>query len=109
MALSIKAVHVKVALERWHGFCRVFGIRICNTERKMVINLEQYRISKIRKAVATARYDEELLCVNWNPAVSALALSIYQTPHEFSPELPRDNEKIDREFLDRARAIATQI
>jgi len=70
--------------------------------------MDDYRMAKAAKA-SRARHDEELLCVNWNPAFGAIALSCYQTPQELSPELPEGSEPIDHAFLDRVHALASQI
>ena len=77
----------------------------------MIISLDEYRKAKAAKrAGTTQRYDEELLCVNWNPAVSLMAMSCFQTESEISPELPEDFSKIDAgAFLDRVYALASQI
>jgi len=42
-------------------------------ETAMVIYMDDYRMAKAAKA-SRARHDEELLCVNWNPAFGAIAL-----------------------------------
>jgi len=77
----------------------------------MVIFLDHYRKAQATKRVGAAnRYDEELLCVNWNPAVSLIALSYFQTEQELSPQLPEDFSTIDAGvFLDRVYALAGQI
>ena len=76
----------------------------------MVIYMDDYRKAKAAKHTEIGGYDEELLCVNWNPAVSVLAASCYQRPHELSPQLPDDFESIDvQAFMDRVYALASQI
>jgi hypothetical protein len=77
----------------------------------MVIYLDDYRKAKAAKRVEAAeRYDEELLCVNWNPAVRLVAMSCFQTEQELSPKLPEDMSTIDAgAFLDRVYALASQI
>ena len=76
----------------------------------MLIYLDDYRRAKAPQPASYGRYDEELLCVNWNPAVSVVALSTYQTPRELSPELPEDFRAVDMEaFMSRVYALATQI
>ena len=77
----------------------------------MIISLDEYRKAKEAKRAGKAqRYDEELLCVNWNPAVSLMAMTCFQTERELSPELPEDFSKIDAgAFLDRVYALASQI
>lgn len=77
----------------------------------MVIFLDEYRKAKAATRVEVAeRYDEELLCVNWNPAVRLVAMSCFQTEQELSPQLPDDLSKIDAGvFLDRVYALASQI
>jgi hypothetical protein len=76
----------------------------------MLIYLDDYRKAKTAKRIDyNSRYDEELLCVNWNPAVSLVALSCYQTPRELSPELPEDNAMVEPSFMDRVYALASQI
>ena len=77
----------------------------------MVIYLDDYRKAKAAKRVEVAeRCDEELLCVNWNPAVRLVAMSCFQTEQELSPKLPEDLSTIDTgAFLDRVYALASQI
>lgn len=75
----------------------------------MLIYLDDYRKPKPALA-AEHRYDEELLCVNWNPAVRLVALTCYQKPEELSPELPEDFSTVDvTAFMDRVYALASQI
>lgn len=74
----------------------------------MVINMDDYR--KARTATLPAAcVEEELLCVNWNPAFGPIALSCYQTPQELSPQLPDDHVELQPEFLNRIYALASQI
>jgi hypothetical protein len=75
----------------------------------MLIYLDDHRRAKAPQPASYGRYDEELLCVNWNPAVSVVARSSYQTAQELSPELPADNRVIDEAFMSRVYALATQI
>jgi hypothetical protein len=76
----------------------------------MVINLNDYRKAKTAKHVEYRCYEEERMCVNWNPAVSLIAMSCYQTPQELSPQLPEDFTAEDiLGFKDRVYALATQI
>ena len=76
----------------------------------MVIYLDQYRQPNVAQAVATHCYDQEKLCVNWNPAIGVIDMSFYQNPNELSPQLPEDFAKVDVEvFQDRVYALATQI
>ncbi len=76
----------------------------------MVININDYRKAKAAKAPASARRDEELLCVNWSPAYAVVALTSYQTPQELSPQLPDEFEDIDMTaFMGRLRALSSQI
>jgi hypothetical protein len=77
----------------------------------MLVYLDDYRKAKTAKpADGYGRYDEELLCVNWNPAVSVVALSCYQTAQELSPALPEDFAAVDLDaFMTRVYALASQI
>lgn len=78
----------------------------------MVIDMQAYKQSRISAAVAAARFDQEhqeLLCVNWNPAIGAIARSSFQTPEELSPRLPEELADIDPDFVERAQSLATQI
>jgi len=76
----------------------------------MVIYLDDYRKAKSAAHAELGRYDEELLCVNWNPAVSLIAMSCYQTPQELSPQLPEDFTAVDvPAFMNRVYALASQI
>ena len=75
----------------------------------MVIYLDDYRRAKAPQ-IQYGRCDEELLCVNWNPAVSVVARSSYQTAQELSPELPEDFQAVDMKgFMSRVHTLATQI
>lgn len=74
----------------------------------MVIYMDDYR--KARAALLPAVCNEEqLLCVNWNPAFGAIARSCYQTPQELSPQLPDEHAVVQRDFMDRVYALASQI
>ena len=76
----------------------------------MVIYMDNYRKTKTASRVEMSGYDEELLCVNWNPAVSVFAMTCYQTPQELSPKLPEDFSTVDiPEFMNRIYALASQI
>ena len=75
----------------------------------MLIYLDDYRKAKSAKFIGQSRYDEELLCANWNPAVSMIALSCDPTPHEPSPALPEDTAMVEQDFMDRVYALASQI
>lgn len=75
----------------------------------MLIYLDEYRKARIAPA-EQHRYDEELLCVNWNPAVRLVALTCYQRPEELSPQLPEDFSTVDATaFMSRVYALASQI
>ena len=75
----------------------------------MVINLNQYRAARAQKQQAQQR-EEELLCVNWNPAFGIVALSCFRTPQELSPQLPDDFEGMDMPaFIERLQSLASQI
>ena len=75
----------------------------------MVINLNEYRAARARKAVVQQR-EEELLCVNWNPAFGIVALSCFKTQQELSPQLPDDFDGIDMPaFIERLQSLASQI
>ena len=79
-------------------------------ETAMVIYMDDYRKAKAAPRPEHSRYDEELLCVNWNPAVRLIAMSCFQTEQELSPQLPEDLSSIDTGvFLDRIYALASQI
>jgi hypothetical protein len=75
----------------------------------MVIKLNEYRAARARKLLSQQR-EEELLCVNWNPAFGIVALSVFQTPQELSPQLPDDFHGIDMPaFIERLQSLASQI
>ena len=79
-------------------------------ENDVVIYMDDYRKAQAMNVAAYRRYDDELLCVNWNPAIQVFAMSCYQHNHEISPELPEDFSKIDADaFLGRVYALATQV
>ena len=77
-------------------------------EIAMVIYMDDYRKAQTAKLAVHCR-DEELLCVNWNPAFGAVALSCYQTPQELSPQLPDENAGLPSAFMTRVSALASQI
>ena len=74
----------------------------------MVIYMDDYRKVQAAKLVVRCR-EEELLCVNWNPAFSVVALSCYQTPQELSPQLPEERAEMKPGFMNRVSALASQI
>ena len=60
-----------------------------------------------KRTEPTRRYDEEILNVNWNPAVTLIAVSCYQTEQGLCPRMPEDLTTIDVDaFLDRVYALA---
>jgi hypothetical protein len=75
----------------------------------MVIQLDDYRKARAARLPALRVEEEELLCVNWNPAFGAIALSCYRTPQELSPELPEENATVQPDFMTRVYALASQI
>lgn len=75
----------------------------------MLINLDEYRKAKAAVKQPVPSRDEELLCVNWNPAFGVVALTCYQTPRELSPHLPDNLADIEPAMLDRIYALASQI
>jgi len=83
---------------------------IAALEIAMVINLDDYRKAQAAKLAVHCR-EEELLCVNWNPAFGAVALSCYQTPQELSPQLPEESAQLHLlpAFMPRVSALASQI
>jgi len=74
----------------------------------MVIQMDDYRKAKAVRLPGLRR-DEELLCVNWNPAFGTIAMSCYQTPEELSPQLPEDYAVVEPAFINRVYALASQI
>ena len=75
----------------------------------MVINLNEFRTARAQKLLAR-QHEEELLCVNWNPAFGVIALSMFKTPQELSPQLPDDFEGVDMPALiERLQSLASQI
>jgi len=74
----------------------------------MLIYLDEYRKAKAEKVHARRR-DEELLCVNWNPAFGVVALTSYRTPQELSPQLPDNLADMEPAMMDRIYALASQI
>ena len=77
-------------------------------EIAMLIYLDEYRKAKAEKVPARRR-DEELLCVNWNPAFGVVALTSYRTPQELSPQLPDNLADMEPAMMDRIYALASQI
>jgi hypothetical protein len=86
----------------WHETCEAAD---ATGEHDMIIYIEEYRKARMRKATLNALRDDELLCVNWNPAI---AVSASRAAHSISgvPELDPDFEVAD---LAHAYALATQI
>jgi hypothetical protein len=77
-------------------------------EITMLINLNDYRKAKAANVAVRGR-DEELLCVNWNPAFGLIALSCFQRPRELSPALPEEADAVKPAFINRVYALASQI
>ena len=76
----------------------------------MVIYMDDYRKAQTANLAGRQQYDEEILCVNWNPAVRVLAESTFQPERELSPELPEDFSRADVDaLLNRIYALATQV
>ena len=77
----------------------------------MAICLDQYRITKAAKVIATVRYfDQEKLCVNGNLTIGGIAMSRKQNSNDLSFGLPEDFTKVDaKTFFHRVYALATQI
>lgn len=77
----------------------------------MIIYLDDYRAALAVDVSEHSRYDEEVLCANWNYAIQLIAMKTYQDPQEsLSPELPEDFSNMDIDaFLDRVYALATGI
>jgi len=75
----------------------------------MVISLKRYwNLKEAQRLAPVARYNEELLCANWNPEVPLLLQSSCQTEQELSPKLPDNAAAIDGEaFLERVYALGT--
>ncbi len=70
----------------------------------MVIGHQEKKAAK--RTEPTRRYDEEILSVNWNPAIALVAMSCYQTEQGLRPRLPEDLTTIDVDaFLDRVYAL----
>jgi len=83
----------------------------------MLIHLDEYRKAKAAAATAATAAaaaavpacEEELLCVNWNPAFGVIALSCFQRPQEISPLLPEEADAVKPAFISRVTALASQI
>jgi len=85
----------------------------------VVIYMDKYRKARVARLMRLERVaklrglwrEEELLCVNWNPAFGAIALSCYQTPQELSPQLPEESAQLHLlpAFMPRVSALASQI
>lgn len=75
----------------------------------MAISLQRYwKLKEAQRLAPVARYDEELLSANWNPAVQLLLQSRDPTEQDSIPQLPNDSSGIDADtFLDRLYALAT--
>ncbi len=75
----------------------------------MLIYLDDYRRAKSAKRIEYSRHDDELMCVNWNPAFGVIALSCFQRPQELSPALPEDAAAVEPAFMNRVSTLASQI
>ena len=76
----------------------------------VIIYMDDYRKAQAASMAGQQRYDEEVLCVNWNPAVRVLAEASYRRERELSPELPDDLSAVDVDaLLTRIYALATQV
>jgi hypothetical protein len=76
----------------------------------MIFYMDDYRKASESDSAAQFDFEQERLCVNWSPAVRALALSCYQRPQDLSPQLPASLASVDVDsFLDRVYGLATQI
>jgi hypothetical protein len=99
----------------WHGTCTYGGRnRTSALGAAVVIYIDKVRKARVARLARLAklssrRNDEELLCVNWNPAFGAIAMSCYQTPQEWSPQLPDDDAALKPGFVTRVHALASQI
>lgn len=75
----------------------------------MIIYLDDYRKPKAIKATMNTAYEDELLCVNWNPAVAVTPISMTRAASAEDPEFI-DTEILDtEEFMAQTYALATQI
>ena len=76
----------------------------------MVIYMDDYRKAQTASLAGRQQYDEEILCVNWNPAVRVLAESTFRPDRDLTPELPDDFSSVDVDaLLNRIYALATQV
>jgi hypothetical protein len=73
----------------------------------MTIYMEGYREPRVVKPVTWR--DRDLSRVHWNPAFGVADLARFRTPRETSPRLPDDAGVDMRAFIERMRALATQI
>jgi hypothetical protein len=61
---------------------------------------------KAAQRTEPTRYDDEILSVNWNPAIAQVAMSCYQTEQGLRTRLPEDLTTMDVDaFLDRVYAL----
>ena len=75
----------------------------------MVIQMNDYRKTKTVKPAAQDRHNDDVPCVNGNPALRVIAPPCYQTPQELSPQLPEDYAAVEPAFINRVYALASQI
>ena len=54
----------------------------------MVIYMDDYRKAQAMNVAAYRRYDDELLCVNWNPAIGFDGCELVFIAHSPSPVVP---------------------
>lgn len=75
----------------------------------MIIYLDDYRKAKAIKPTINTTYQDELLCVNWNPAVAITPISMTRAVSAEDPEFI-DTAILDTtEFMAQTYALATQI
>jgi hypothetical protein len=67
----------------------------------------EYEMNAVDRTEPARRYDDEVLNVNWNPAIAQIAMSCYQAEQGSRSRLPEDLTTVDVDaFLDRVYALA---
>lgn len=77
----------------------------------MGFSLHRYwKLKEAQRLAPVARYDEDLLCANWNPEVPLLLQCSCQTEQPPSPQRPDNAAEIDVEgFLARVYTLFTHL
>jgi hypothetical protein len=70
------------------------------------MDMDRRKTKAAKRTEPTRRYDEEVLTVNWHPAMPQIEMSCYQTEQRLRPRMLEDLTTIDVDaFLDGVYAL----